>query len=653
LAILNGVCLYTEELTMNTSPPTDPNTRDASENEDKARIVALENETRELKLDLKKSQDRLQEALGIIDQLQRKLFGRSSEKMAETLTENEQPLIGFEAAYIDSQLNAANASDSTATPGETPEEASAAQTAAPANAPPPKTRKPYTPRRSLILAGLRTEEHIIIPAQVQEHPENFRYIGQEITETLERSRAEFYVSRYIRNKYVPIDPESLAAAKDGDTAATAPIIATLPTLFEHSYASPSALSYIAVSHYMDHLPYYRIETMFKRDGIYLPRAQMCRWIGQLVETYLQPIVQAILDQVFMCRILMMDETPVSYLPPKQITAAKTQSEPGASPPPDPPQAPPPKDLDEIQQELQKIADELAAPVGRVKTTKKGYLWVIHTPGVGTYYHWSTSRAHTVPNELIPEGWKGHIICDDYAAYRTVANLRASDPAKYGGITLGACMAHVRRKFTDAQSQAPKESTHVLKEIQKLYAIEANLREQKATAETVLATRKAESQPIFDTLKVYLEGLKSSPADLPRSSLGKAVRYALNQWPEFQPYLTDGEIPLDNNATERAIRPTAVGKKNWLFFGTAESGKTSAAMYTLIETAKMHDVEPESYLKALFTALPEMKMKDASDWTPKAYAVRQAEKKAAATVKSEQSERSEQSEQSEPSPQAAA
>jgi transposase len=164
----------------------------------------------------------------------------------------------------------------------------------------------------------------------------------------------------------------------------------------------------------------------------------------------------------------------------------------------------------------------------------------------------------------------------------------------------------------------------------------------ATPAQITTTRKARSKPILDRLEQYLKHLQNS-GHLPQSSLIKAVNYALNQWPALQTYLSDGRVSIDNNSTENTIRPTAVGKKNypsclrlrksasllltahavrrWLFMGTSETGRTAAIYYTILETAKLHGLEPQQHLCDLLTALPTMLSEELDNWTPWAYAAR--------------------------------
>jgi hypothetical protein len=178
---------------------------------------------------------------------------------------------------------------------------------------------------------------------------------------------------------------------------------------------------------------------------------------------------------------------------------------------------------------------------------------------------------------------------------------------------------VRRRFHEALEPSPKTAGWVLRQIQHLYRVEARLREQKAGPQLRAAVRAHESQPIVERLERALIRLKSQGRHLPQSLLGMAMDYALGQWPTLDVYLGDGRVEIDNNLVENAIRPTALGKKNWLFIGDADAGERGAIIYSVIESCRRRGVDPYTYLKDVLTRLPKMTNHQIPEVTPAAWA----------------------------------
>jgi hypothetical protein len=207
-----------------------------------------------------------------------------------------------------------------------------------------------------------------------------------------------------------------------------------------------------------------------------------------------------------------------------------------------------------------------------------------------------SRGTAVPKRLLAD-FSGILLTDGYEPYD--AAVRA------GSLTHAGCWAHVRRYFNDAQrSGGGKTDGHaarVLEDIKALYRIERALRQGQADDAEILATRAEHSRPIVDDLKARLEAL--APEVVPKSLLGKAVHYALGQWPKLVRFLDHAVIPLDNNRAENAIRPFVMGRKAWLFAATPNGAVASARLYSLVETAKANGIEPHAYLTHLFNELP--------------------------------------------------
>ena len=208
-------------------------------------------------------------------------------------------------------------------------------------------------------------------------------------------------------------------------------------------------------------------------------------------------------------------------------------------------------------------------------------------------------------------FSGTLQCDGYAAYDCFAKRRGEK------IVLAGCLAHVRRKFYDAREQAPKVAGWFLQHFQNLYALEAQLRKTRAGPKLRQARRASLSRPVLARLHRALVRLKTRHRFLPRSLMGQALDYALQQWPSLLVFLEDGRLEIDNNLIENAIRPTALGKKNWLFIGQAQAGTRSAIIYTVIECCR--GLDPFAYLRDVFTRLPSMTNWQVKDLTPEAWA----------------------------------
>lgn len=345
----------------------------------------------------------------------------------------------------------------------------------------------------------------------------------------------------------------------------APVIAALNTLQERSIAAPGLLAQIIVAKYCDHLPLYRQEQIYDtRHGIAIPRQSMARWLG-LAADWLRPIYEHIHTGVMAGGYVQIDETPVEYLSPGN------------------------------------------------GQTKQGYLWACKQPGADVSFTWATSRAAQCLERIIPADFTGTVQCDGYQAYPSFAKRSE------GRITLAACWAHARRKFHEALESAPQHAGWVLLHIQHLYRVEKQLRMTRAGPRQRQATRAAESLMIVERIHRALTRIKRSRRHLPKSAMGRAIDYALTHWAMLCVYLEDGRVEIDNNPVENSIRPTAIGKKNWLFIGEAEAGQRSAVLFTIIESCRNRGIDPQTYLRDVLTRLPSMTNRQTKDVIPKAWA----------------------------------
>jgi len=341
-----------------------------------------------------------------------------------------------------------------------------------------------------------------------------------------------------------------------------PVIAPAPArVSDHCLATPALLAQLFVSKYCDHLPYYRQEQIFlQRHGVFIARQQMAQWTEQAARL-LSGIPRALKEQLRKSPYVQVDETPVEYL------------EPGHG------------------------------------QTRQGYLWVALVPGRCVIYQWHASRAAQCLESLLGKEFSGRLQCDGYSAYPAFAKDKQQ-------VKLLGCWAHARRGFFEAKEQAPGAAGWILNQIGWLYRWEEELRQNRAGPQLRQSLRASHSQMVVRRLLRALNKLQSRY--LPQSLMGQAIRYALNQRPALEGCLEHGEAMIDNNLVENAIRPTALGKKNWLFFGSEKAGERSAEIYTLIANCRMHGVEPYAYLKDILERLPRTTNQNVAELTPLAW-----------------------------------
>lgn len=340
----------------------------------------------------------------------------------------------------------------------------------------------------------------------------------------------------------------------------APLIAPAPKqLIENSYASSGLVLHIILSKYCDHLPLYRQEQIFKqRFGVEISRKTMGGWM-YLVAQWLSLIYESLRNEIRSSGYIQADETYIRYQDPK-------------------------KDY-----------------------CPNGYLWAYHTPEVGVLFEWHPSRAAECLDPML-KGYEGLLQSDGYVGYTSWLNHKKHS-AESAAIIHAACWAHARRKFVEVPGNPTAED--LVKRIAKLYRAESKLRDNPDLDRS--AYRREHSAPVLEGIKSVLEAERSR--QLPQSNFGKAINYTLDRWDALNLYLEHGRLEIDNNLVENAIRPTAIGKKNFLFFGSPESGQTSAVIYSLIETCRKLDINPADYLREVLEALPTMKQAKAVEWTP--------------------------------------
>ena len=409
-----------------------------------------------------------------------------------------------------------------------------------------RERKPRIPE------NLPIEDIVIEPEAVRLSPQDYRLIGQEITQEIDVIPPVYYCRRYIRRKYTSLLDRAMA-----------PIMAPLPArLIEGGYGSAGLVTDIILRKYVDHIPLYRQEQILRtRHGIELPRKTMSDWMG-ITANWLKPIYNHLRDELRKSGYLQIDETPVRYC----------QAEGGGS--------------------------------------GQGYLWVYHHPPGGTVlYEWHTGRGADCLDRML-DGFAGTVQCDGYSGYTAYAK-------KNDGVDLAACWAHARRKVFEARDEAPQFAGWLLNQIGHMYRIESELRDKKAGPRLRQAVRSAESGMILARIGRALDRKKA--VYLPRGQMGQAIGYILGMWKLLLKFRDNGLLEIDNNGVENAIRPTAVGKKNWLFVGHPEAGDRSAILYTILENCKRLGINPEVYLRDVLTRLPSLTNRQTQDLTPARWA----------------------------------
>jgi len=326
----------------------------------------------------------------------------------------------------------------------------------------------------------------------------------------------------------------------------------MPSLpIERGLPGPGLLAHVLVSKYCDHLPLHRQGAIYAREGVEIERSTMAGWVGQM-GCLLHPLSELIARHVREGRTIHADDTPVPVLDPGR---------------------------------------------GRTKT---GRLWVAvrderpfasRVPPAVFYDYAPDRKAVRAANLLIDAG--GYLHVDAYAGFKNLF-----EPVNMGGteqFTEVACWAHARRKIYEVHAQTGSQAAaNILAQINALFAVEARCRGKPPDERSRL--RQSEAVPILETLKNDMERTLGQISG--KTPFAQALRYALTRWQALSRYTTDGRLEISNNAAERAIRPLALGRKNWLFAGSDGGGKRAAVIYTLIESAKMNRLDPEGYLRAV-------------------------------------------------------
>ena len=357
-------------------------------------------------------------------------------------------------------------------------------------------------------------------------------VGETIFEELDYTRAQLTVIRH-RQVVYGLPPEQAEGRQA--TPITAPMP---PRPLENCAASAMLLAWLLVQKYANHLPLYRQEQIFARDGLRLPRQTLCDWTLGGAEV-LRPIAEFLMAKIRAGPVMQLDDTPVM------------------------------------------------CQGGRGEKNFQAYLWTFVNPEVGgVAYRFTSGRASDLLAMELSD-FEGTLVGDGYGGNRAAARKVA------GTIVLAGCWAHTTRKFRDAMSEAPGMAQLFRDDIKRLYAVEHEADEAELVPEARVALRREKSRSILAALFARARRLRDEYSDA--GDMAKAIGYIINQRKPLRRFLEDARIPLDNNACERAIRPIAIGRRNWLFAGSLRGGRAAAVVYTLIQCCRAANVDMVSYL----------------------------------------------------------
>lgn len=401
-------------------------------------------------------------------------------------------------------------------------------------------------------AHLRREHHVHRPRTTAAHHDatgqpcgctvcgaRLRQIGQEVSEQLEYVPGHFKVVRHVRPKLACVGCQGIFQA----SAPSRPIARGLP--------GPALLAQVMVSKYCDHSPLYRQSAIYARSGVELDRSTLAGWVDK-GDQLIAPLVRALSRHVLAASKIHGDDTPVKVL------------DPGAG------------------------------------KTKTGRLWVYvrdDRPAArgdppAAWFRYSPDRRGNHPQDHL-RGFKGALQADAYAGW---------DHLYTNGVQEVACWAHARRPWWDLYLQTKKAPDSVaaqaLRRIRELYRIEAEVRGQEP--EVRQAHRQAHAVPVLQEMKAWLQGLV--PQVSAKGELAQAALYSLKRWTALTRYVEDGRLEIDNNAAERALRGISLGRKNYLFMGSDAGGERAAALYSLVESAKLNAIDPMAYLTEIFSRI---------------------------------------------------
>jgi transposase len=388
-------------------------------------------------------------------------------------------------------------------------------------------------------------ERIEIILEPEQKQEDAKKIGEEITEELEYAPGKIFVNRYIRPKYTSTDKATI-------------VIAPMPSRpLPKAIAGAGLLTQIVIDKYVDHLPLYRQQERFKREGINVPYSTISDWVANTCKL-IDPLYEALKKLIMQSGYLHADETPVKVL-----------------------------DKDKKGE------------------THRGYFWAYHNSIDGLLlFDYQPGRGREGPHNILKE-FNGHLQTDGYAVYDFFKDKEE--------ITVLHCMAHARRKFYEALDNDKSRAEYALQQFGLLYDIERKAKQHSLTAEQLLQLRQSEARPLLERLGAWMK--EQYMQVLPKSVIGKALGYSIERWAELMIYTTDAKLNIDNNPVENSIRPIAIGRKNYLFAGSHEAAQRSAMLYSLLGTCKLHQVNPFLWLKDVLQRINDQPINKVAELLP--------------------------------------
>lgn len=486
-----------------------------------------------------------------VDWLKRQLFGHKSEK----IDPNQMWLDQLTIDAIEKNPPA-QPSEPAAVPGTAADAGSKSEKSPRKHSPHGRGELPAELPREILTVDVPDSEKVMpdgTPRPV---------IGHEDSERIAYQAGRIYVKVTRRLKY------GSPMGQEENGVVTAPVP---ETLVPKCMADESLLAHLVVSKYEDHLPLHRMEHILARSGITLTRQTMCDWnlaCGEAV----QPLIDAVVREMFASGLVHNDDTPVDM-------------------------------------------QDYKAGKPRGKQTRETRLWVTTVApreGPWTVFDFTNGRSTDGPRKFFAS-YAGRIVCDAYASYEILDRERDD-------LILIGCWAHVRRYFLTAHRGGyPREGAEFIAMIRELYRVEQSfvdtvLSEDATAAQQLearkkddgqrLAIRREQAVPVLARIRARLDELL--PGTPPKSDLGKALQYTHKIWDRLTAYATDGRLPIDNNPVEQMIRPVALGRNNWLFFGSERGGRAAANLMSLIATCKRAKVDPFAYLSDVFRRLPAAK-----------------------------------------------
>ena len=419
-----------------------------------------------------------------------------------------------------------------------------------------QSKKPTQPKRQKrIVIPDNLDIHTIIhepPSITCECGCQMTQIGQDVQDKLGFKPKQFYRERHVYPKYIcrnaECNREKLVQAK------------TDAQIIDKSVATPALLAHVLISKYADHLPLYRQSLIYQRSGVYLSDSTLADWVGRC-GVQLGFLVNRLIKLILTQPIVHADETPVKILNTYGTKDIK----------------------------------------GKLK---QGYVWAYvtpqHSPIKAVVYDFAQGRGSEHPNAFL-NGFKGKLICDGYNGYK---------PLFGRGVIEVGCMAHARRKFHELHVTGQSlVSIEALELFQSLYAVEREIDERfeknqtplPRDAQIVRQVRQNKAKPVADKLYAWLQQKRLGTTK--NASITKAIEYCLKRWQALTRYLEDGNLPIDNNWAENQMRPWALGRKNWLFAGSLESGQRAANVMSLVQSARLNGLDPYAYLADVLSRLP--------------------------------------------------